>query len=405
MLLHACVRLRESLGLPLQVVHIDHGLHPNARAWAQHCRSTCAGLGLPLVVKPLRLRLRAGLSEEAQARDARYHAFAELLGSGEAIATAHHLDDQAETLLLALLRGSGVHGLAAMPESAMLGQGLLLRPLLRVDRAGLFAYAQRHGLSWVDDPGNQRLDLDRNRIRHQVLPLLRERWPAVSRTIARSAGHCAEAALTIDCWADQELAALAGRCSGSLSVSALISAGPRASRQLLRRWIGRRGFRPPSAARLERVLTEVLPARADAQPLVAWDGCEVRRYRDDLFALAPLPEPPRGDLVWSQGETLDLPGGLGRLRLQAAPPGPLRVRFMQPGLSCSALGRPRRPLAKLFQEAGVPSWLRPLVPRVLDTEGRLLLVPGLCGCALPEEAVRWERHPWETLGCFGKPGA
>jgi tRNA(Ile)-lysidine synthase len=401
-LLHACASLRETLPTQVAVIHIDHGLNPASAHWAEHCRRVCADLGLAFQQKRAQIRQQPGASLEASAKEARYQLLSQHLIQGEAVATAHHLDDQAETLLLALLRGSGVHGLAAMPAMAPLGQGLLLRPLLQFDRTALSDYARRHQLRWIEDPANQRFEHDRNRIRHQVLPLLRERWPAASRTLARSAAHCAEAAATVDDWADEQLDALHGRVPGSLSISALTGLERRVARQLVRRWIAQQGFRPPSTARLDRILSEVIRARADAMPLVAWHGCEVRRYRDDLFALAPLPTSPEGELLWVEGVTLNLPVGLGWLETQTMDslPFPVRVDFTEPGLTCRAPDRPGRPLRKLLQEAGVPSWLRPLVPRLRAADGRLLLVPGLCGCGLPAATVRWQGHPWLGFDCF-----
>ncbi|MBK1706289.1 tRNA lysidine(34) synthetase TilS [Halochromatium glycolicum] len=399
-LLHACSRLREPLSLRLHAIHVDHGLHPASGDWSNHCRAVCAGLDVPFTGRRVQVSRRPGESLEAVAREVRYRVLAEVLTPGDTLMTAQHLDDQAETLLLALLRGSGVHGLAAMPQSAPLGSGTLLRPLLGIERDALLAYAREHHLCWLDDPANETLAFDRNRLRSRVLPLLRERWPAAARTIARSAGHCADAAQTLDEWADAQLPAVAGGRPSALSVAGLAALQPRQARLLLRRWLTARGFLAPSTVLLRRILDEVLGARADATPLVAWPGCEVRRYRDDLFALVPLPPPPAVALDWVEGHKLELPSGLGWLEAPQAPLPPLQVRFGEPGRLCAAEARPRRPLTKLFQEAGIPSWLRPLVPLLVDPAGALRLVPGVCGCGLSKTAVRWRGHPWEGFGWF-----
>lgn len=400
-LLHACARIREQLPAPLRAIHVDHGLHPQSCAWAAHCRVICDALKVPLSVHRVALERRQGESLEAQARECRYRAFAEVLAEGDAVATGQHLDDQAETLLMALLRGSGVHGLAAMPARAALGRGHLLRPLLGIERDALRAYAERHRLQWVEDPANAVLAFDRNRLRHQILPLLRERWPSAASTIARSAAHCAEAAALLDAAADAARPHVQGSRPGTLSVRRLAGLEPARARLMLRRWLKVGGFRLPSSARLNRILTEVLHARPDAVPMLAWDGCEVRRYRDDLFALAPLPSAPSGGLTWPSGSVLELPAGLGRLEwVGAARPTALEVCFAEAGQHCLQPGRPRRPLRKLFQEAGVPSWLRPLVPRLTGVDGTLLMVPGVCACGLPEGSVRWVGHPWQRLGWF-----
>ncbi len=335
--------------------------------------------------------------------------------------TAHHLDDQAETLLLALLRGSGVHGLAAMPFEAPLGAARLVRPLLDVTRAALAAYARKQGLIWIEDPSNSVTALDRNYLRHEVLPLLHARWPACATTLARSAGHCAEAAELTDRLADDTLPHLNGDYPGTLAIPGLTRLDRPLQKAVLRRWLRRRGFIAPDTRQLARILDEVLPARVDANPLVAWPGCEVRRYRRDLFALSPLPDPPstRLSLSWRIGPTsrpLLLPNGLGELEWQPADANrnasateragaeALIVRFGQRGLTCrpSAAGQTRS-LKKLFQEAGIPAWLRPYVPLVF-VGNTLLAIAGVCRChgaeslALPSGEPCWLGHGWEALG-------
>ncbi|GAB0147315.1 MULTISPECIES: tRNA lysidine(34) synthetase TilS [unclassified Marichromatium] len=402
-LLHALTRA--PLARPLGAIHIDHGLQPVARDWRRHCRERCRVLGVRFVARALALSPPPGESLEAHAREARYRAFAALLDDDELLLTAHHLDDQAETLLLALLRGSGVHGLAAMPGCAPLGRGRLVRPLLGVSRAQLLDYARRHRLDWIEDPSNDALHHDRNLLRHQVLPLLRGRWPAAASTIARSAAHCAEAATLIDRQAGRDLAAVAGAVPGTLSVAGLCGLEPSVRRAVARLWLRRQGFAVPGRARLERVVGELLTARADAAPQVAWTGCEVRRYRDDLYALQPLPRPPDAALRWVSGRELVLPQGLGELRLAGVELA-LEVRFAGAGGRCRQRpGGPLRALKKVFQEAGVAPWLRPLVPLlfVAGTD-RLVAVAGVCGCH-PEETgapgrLRWSGHPWGALGVF-----
>jgi tRNA(Ile)-lysidine synthase len=358
-----------------------------------------------------------GESLEARARQARYAALGGLLGPGELVLTAQHQDDQAETLLLALLRGSGPDGLAAMPAVSDLGSGRLVRPLLDVPRAALEAYARERGLTWVEDPSNDSLAFDRNFLRRRVLPLLQERWPAASATLARSAAHCAEAANLIEGRAGEALAGLSGARPGTLSISALSGLEPPLSRVVLRLWLRRLGLPPPPTVHLGRILTEVLPARSDGNPLVAWPGCEIRRYRGDLFALMPLPPRPRDcALIW-KGQTLRLPSPLGALTRAGmdGPSGalgadavadPLQVRFGVEGQWCRSGPRGhRRPLKKIFQDAGVPPWLRPYVPLVFKGE-QLLAVAGLCACpddpspAMDPARLRWSGHPWEGLELF-----
>jgi tRNA(Ile)-lysidine synthase len=404
-LLHAAAGLRECLALDLRAVHVHHGLHPAADAWAAHCEGVCARLAIPLKLLRLELQPSAGESIEAAAREARYGAFRTLLREGEVLATGQHRDDQAETLLLALLRGAGVHGLAAMPARTELGAGVLLRPLLDLPRAALLRYAQSHGLEWVEDPSNTDARLDRSRLRQLVIPRLRERWPALDRTLARSAAHCAEAAALLDDLADQLLAGLRVDAPGALSISALRRLDAPRQRLVLRRWLDRQGLAPPDTARLRRIAEELLVARADSQPLVAWPGCEVRRHRDELYALAPLPAPPTAGtrmLPLPNDSSLSLPPSLGTLKWvldDASASAQVSVCFGVGGLRCARPGRPAADLKTLFQEAGVPAWLRPQVP-LLCLDGALAGVGGvrLCGTGLRQLA--WEGHPWGGQGWF-----
>ncbi|EGV19710.1 tRNA lysidine(34) synthetase TilS [Thiocapsa marina] len=412
-LLHAAAAgADQRLGV-LRAIHIDHGLHPDSPLWADHCRRICDSLGVPLVVRCLNLAPIPGESLEATAREARYRTLAEVLRPRDLMLTAHNQDDQAETLLLALLRGSGVHGLAAMPCEAVLGRGRLVRPLLDVPRAMLEQYVRDLGLSWIEDPSNASVRMDRNYLRSSVVPLLRSRWPALSSTISRSAGHCAEAARLVDGLADERMEACTGAHPGTLAIPALAGLERARRKAVLRLWLRRRGFALPDVRHLERILDEVLTARSEADPLVAWSGCEVRRYRDDLFALDPLPPSP-GPLTIRRAPSgmppvLELPAGLGWLQWEDTSDGSElapTVRFGSTGLTCrpSPTSR-RRTLKNLFQEAGIPRWLRPYVPLVFSGD-ILIAVAGVCGCRgasrdpATHEVPQWLGHPWEELGLF-----
>ncbi|NCA69971.1 MAG: tRNA lysidine(34) synthetase TilS [Sphingobacteriia bacterium] len=415
-LLHAALAQRESLPGRLRAVHVDHGLQAGSSDWAAHCLAVCAALDVPLVVRRLDLRLGRGESLEAVARESRYRAMLSLLDAGDLLLTAHHREDQAETLLLALLRGSGVSGLAAMPTVSARGGGRLVRPFLELPRAVLEEYVSGLGGAWVEDPSNQAWHLDRNYLRHAVMPMLRARWPAADATLARSAGHCAEADAIIEEVADGLLAECAGARPGTLGIGRLLGLSRPRRKAVLRLWLRRQGRGAPDARQLERILDEVLTARADADPLVAWTGCEVRRHRDDLFALSPLPPAPAGLTIrWSpvQGDpVLRLPQGLGRLCWPAARrggeprPSLIEVGFGPIAQVCrSHPRRPRRSLKRLFQEAGIPVWLRPYVPLLL-VDGQLLAVAGVCACASGEgehpgvDVPLWVGHPWEALALF-----
>lgn len=363
----------------LTALYVDHGLQAASVAWGEHCASVCRALNAPFRVVKINARPASGESPEAAARRARYTALAAELGSDSALLTAHHRDDQAETLLLQLLRGAGPHGLAAMPAAARLGQGWLLRPLLNVDRAELLAYAGAHGLQWIEDASNTDTGFDRNYLRHRVLPLLRERWPAANRTLARSAQLCAETAGWLDEQAAADLASATPERPDGLSIPALRALSERRQRHLLRYWLRQLRLPIPDARQLRQLLHDALTAAADRNPCVRWPGAEVRRYREALYATSPLQlHDIRQSFIWradAEGwPPLDLPG-VGQLRMQetvgaglrseALARGLLIVQFRQGGERFRPAGRSHsQELKKLLQQAGIPPWERERLPLV-----------------------------------------
>lgn len=388
----------------LAAVYVDHGLQTASSAWGEHCRQVCRELGVAFQMLQVDARPLPGESPEAAARHARYQALAQELGPDAALLTAHHRDDQAETLLLQLLRGAGPHGLAAMPVAARLGQGWLLRPLLDVDRVRILAYARAQRLNWIEDTSNTDIGFDRNYLRHQILPLLRERWPAVNRALACSAQLCAETATWLDEEADADLIQLATHRPDCLQIPALREWTEQRQRNVLRRWLRRLGLPRPGSRHLQHILRDVLAAPRDRKPCVHWAGGEVRRYRDGLYAMPPLvPHDARQVILWQPDATSHPPllfSRLGRLRLQATVGVGLRstilsgatliVRFRQGGERFRPVGRIHsQELKKLLQEAGIPPWERDRLP-LLYRNDALLAVMGL------GVAADWAAAPGET---------
>ena len=362
-LLHAMAGMRQALGVPLLAIHVDHGLNPASAVWADRCEAFCRERHVALSVHRLALRPMRGDSVEAAARAGRYRVLREAMQGGDAIVTAHQRDDQAETLLLFLLRGSGPRGLSSMPGARRFGPGLLLRPLLDFDRRELEAYARLAGLSWIEDESNQDERFDRNFLRRNVLPVVLQRWPAAVQTIARAASFCAEAEEAVGTLAARDVARIAtGRV---LNVSGLVALpGPRC-RAALRHWFGVCGLPPPDHRKLAEILRQLETARPDAQPLVTWPGAEVRRWRGGLYAGKPLsPAPTAITLGWSGDCELRLPSALGTLSLERlSDPGEFEIRFRRGGETCRVGGRDRQ-LKKLLQTSGVPPWLRSRLPLV-----------------------------------------
>lgn len=373
-LLHALVQQRAQFpGTTLSAIHIDHGLHPQAVLWAEHCARVCAVLDVALITRKTDARAVNGESPEDAARRARYAEFTQELRPGDVLLTAHHQDDQAETLLLQLLRGAGPRGLAAMPAVAPLGAASLARPLLGVARDDLRAYADEQRLRWVDDPSNSDTRFDRNFLRAEIVPRLKQRWPAATATLARSAQHCAAAAELLQELAQQDLQTI-GLSASSVSVSQLSRLSVARQRNLLRCWIEQCGLPLPQQRHLEHVLSDVLHAPPDGEPCVSWPGVEVRRYRDALYVMAPLPAiPATGEWAWSVDTPLHIEGA-GTLRAQRVGGTGLnaetcragvRVTFRAGGERIKPAGRAHHVTLKhLFQDAGVPPWQRERLPLI-----------------------------------------
>lgn len=388
----------------LLAVHVDHGLHSASADWRRFCQAQCRSRGVELLVREVRVAVDGHGVEEA-ARRARYAAFAECLREGDLLFLAHHRDDQMETFLLRLCRGAGPAGMAAMPRRRALPPAELARPLLDVDRSRLLAHARAQGLSWIEDASNADCDIDRNYLRHRVLPLIEARWPGWRGAWQRAIDLSDEARELNDALALADL-----RDAGQppwrpqLPLSAL-SHGAARTRNTLRYWLRQLDLPPPPPAAWDNFLPQ-LAVRGDAQPQLRWKGGELRRWRGALHAMTPLPLPEAGRR-WEASARLAI-DGMGTLHAQPtlggglrAAPGDWRVMFRQGGERCRPVGAARhRTLKNLLQERGVPPWLRERVP-LLYLDGDLAAVGDLWVCegfsaAAGESA--WRLH-WRRPQC------
>jgi tRNA(Ile)-lysidine synthase len=376
----AALAVKRPASLQLRALHVDHGLRAASKQWAAHCRKLARDLHVPFKVLTTKVERPRGTSLEAAARDARYRLLATELHPGEILLTAHHSDDQLETVLLQLLRGSGLPGIAAMPALAPFARGLLVRPLLPRSRAELEQWVRQQKLTWIEDDSNVDESLDRNYLRLRVLPLIRDRWPGSPTAVSRSARHAAEAQALLDTLARADI----DRASygESLSIKSLRALPPDRLRNALRFWITRAGYLAPDTKRLEEITGPLLDARPDANPFVEWgegEGSARAQRQGDLLSLGPRMSPapstdlPAGDslagrsvIVWSWRDSpaYDLPHDLGKLELEPddrgpidldALPHPLTIRWRRGGERISPRrGGPRRALKNLLQESHVP---------------------------------------------------
>jgi tRNA(Ile)-lysidine synthase len=395
-LLHLLATLAKTHSLPaLSAIHVHHGLQAVADAWPQHCQSICDALGVPL--KIIRVQVKPGASLERAARDARYDAFRAATQVNEMLLTAQHRDDQAETLLFRLLRGAGVRGLSGMPQQRALGRGHLLRPLLDVTRAELEAYAVEHQLRWIEDPSNQDRQFSRNYLRHQVFPVLAERWPQAVATMARSAAHLSEAQELLD-----ELAQIDLATANSTSDFDWLGVPSLALAALAQR----------SAARQRNALSHWLATRTRLPDSDHWSGWE--NLRDAVGDARPVWRLADGELHRGGGRIWWLSGGWLRgfssevdwpdpaLPLQlpdngvlsingAIPAGPLHVRYRTGGEVMNLPDRGHRDMKRLLNERGVPGFVRGRLPLLYRGEQLLAVagLPGLDGSATDGWVLQW----------------
>ena len=372
-LLHLCAT-NPNLKDNITAVYVHHGLQAEAEAWAIHCQKTAASLGVAFMLLRVNAVADPGESPEEAARNARYAALKSLIGTDDALLVAQHRDDQLETVLLQLFRGSGLRGLSAMPERIAFGRGVMIRPLLNVAKSAIDAYARTWDLSWVEDPSNLSHDYDRNFLRNAVLPLLKQRWPACDKTVARSARHCADAQVIISDLAENLFRPVFNAVDQTLSISRLTSYEIPQQQLIIRQWFQALGLKMPALAFVERLQAEVLAARDDSDPVLFGQAYNVRRYRDRLYCLKSHTPDYVQETVWPAGQATIKVSDRQRLSCTPSSAGISREHWQNANIKVTARsggekislpGRTgRHALKKLFQEAGIPPWERVAIPLI-----------------------------------------
>ncbi len=408
-LLHALARaIADRAHYSMRAAHVDHQLHPDSPRWREQCGRVAESLQIEFVPLVVTIAASPDVGIEAAAREARYAALREIVKPNEVLLTAHHADDQLETMLMALMRGAGLRGLSGVPSVQIFGGGWLARPLLEFGRAELEQWARAEQLQWLEDPSNVNMSFDRNFLRHRVLPALRERWPAAAHSATRSTAHLREAGRLLDVLAAADLETVAiGACIGRAGLASL---APARRRNVLRHWIRQHGMRVPSTRKLATIERDLLIAREDRLPCVEWDGVQVRRHRGLLYCMRQQPPIEAADaLTWNVSQVLELPAQLGRLRVQldasgglaaARLPAALQVRFRHGGEELQPAGDAHhRKLKKLLQDARVLPWWRDRLPLIYAAD-RLVAVGDLWiaeefAARGGEDALRivWEERP------------
>ena len=400
-LLHLFARLREiTPALSIQAHHINHGLSRNAQHWSEFCAALCADLQINFSCSSVDLHKKNRISIEALAREKRYFCLQQGFSAHSYLVTAHHQDDQLETVLLALKRGSGNTGLQGVRHKQTLNRGYLIRPLLNYSRAQLEDYAGYFKLHWIEDESNQDQAFDRNFIRHSITPLLKQRWPAIAKSVARSATICQEQQQVLDELAAQDFSA-AAFCflnQQALSCAALqqLSCGRR--NNVLRFWFKENALDYPSSVQLKTLWTDIVLANNDALPVMRFKDHSLRRYRNHLYLLADkkIIGHSAQPIVWQGEPTVSLLAGRIKLAFnygQAADDvgdmlscnahSQIKICFREhlpAQLTCKPQGRNgSRSIKKLLHEYHVPPWLRDVVPFIL-INGELRAALGLWSC-------------------------
>ncbi len=385
-LLHLLANLRQTLPFQLSAHHVHHGLSAHADAWADFCEKSCDALNIPLTISKVKVDINSGLGVEASARQARYAVL--LANDADYICTAHHQDDQAETLLLQLARGAGVKGLSGM--AAIDDARKLLRPLLSISRVELEAYAQQHQLSWVDDDSNANTQFDRNFMRHSVLPILMQQYPAIKQTLARTAQHLADANDLLNVLAAQDAQADLTQKLGekTLALAPLKQLDLNRINNVLRWWLAKNNVLMPSAAQLQQITQQLLHAKSDAAikiQLKTEGDLTIRRYQDYAYLVAETPSLAI-DYVW-QGEAalsfanqtqLTFEKKLGEgLSLKYLDSKILRIKTRSGGEHIKPdSNRPSRSLKTVMQQAAIPPWQRSQLPLIFVGE-TLAMIPNI----------------------------
>ncbi len=386
--------------------HINHGLSENAQCWSDFCADYCRHLQVGFTLTKVQLNKKNRISLEALAREKRYHALQKNLSEQSCLVTAHHQDDQLETVLLALKRGSGITGLQGIQGRQTLSSGFLIRPLLVFSRAQLEEYASLFQLQWIEDESNSNQDFDRNFIRHSITPLLKGRWPSIGKSVARSAFICQEQQQILDELAAQDHAAVLYSCLNqqALTVSGLklLSVGRR--NNVLRLWFKLQQIDYPSATQMQAIWQNVVLAKNDATPIMQFKNYSLRRYRDHIYLLKDQDIAiNRSEKIYWQGQSL-LSLANDRIQLQLAfseqceaadmvincpKDAQIEICFrshLPTNLRCQPTGRQgSRSIKKLLHEYHVAPWLRDLVPFIL-VNGELAAAVGLWQCQITNES-------------------
>jgi tRNA(Ile)-lysidine synthase len=371
-LLHQLSLAAAAQQISVKAIHVNHGLHPDADQWTSHCLQECQKINIPLQVHSININRQPQQSLEAVARKERYAILQNAINKNCILVTGHHLDDQAETLLLQLFRGSGVKGLASMPTRQSFGDGLHIRPLLQATRDSIYQYANKHHLNYIHDDSNDDTKFTRNYIRHQVMPILKKQWPSISSSICRSSRHCADADQLLTTYAAETIKKLS---SSTIDITAMNNLTTKQQQNILRQWISANQYQPPTTKQLQQI-QGMISTPNEKQPEVQLKNYEIRRHKKQLYILKPLQNHnPSQVISWNMTHDLTLTHGLGTLNKKhilnnipsSTDKNKITVRFRQGGERWKKSNQTITHCVKnLMQEENIEPWLRDRIPLIYE---------------------------------------
>ena len=400
-LLHLFSRLRcESYPIKLNAHHVHHGLSNNADHWLNFCEQQCSDLNITFHYTKVNLEKKSRTSLESVAREKRYESLKKCLQANSFLTTAHHQDDQLETVLLALKRGSGIAGLQGIRSIQKIEESFLIRPLLIFSREQLEDYAKYFKLNWIEDESNQDEQFDRNFIRQAISPLLRARWPAITKTFSRSAKLLQEQQLLLEEIASEDLSNSFNQQDdhSSINITKLLCFSITRQKNVLRHWFKCNALQYPSAKKMTAIFNELINAGEQADPKIEFEHLALRRYRDNLYFVSKVNMPmPKQAVIWKGEKTLLLDGLTKVLSFNDSQSKGIEIEknavveiyfreHLPAKLTCTPAGRVgNRSVKKLLHEYQVPPWQRDQIPFIF-VNGELIQAVGLWVCA-PQKKV------------------
>lgn len=364
-LLHALASLKNEYHFELRAIHIHHGLQADADNWVLHCKKTCQELGIAFFLEYIAISKIKGSGIEAAAREKRYQAIAAHLAQGEYLITGQHQNDQAETLLFNLLRGTGISGMQGMQTCQPFSQGYLARPLLAITREAILSYANVNKLAWIEDESNKNTHFARNYLRAEVFPVLTKRWPQAVGQFAKACDWAQEAQLLLNELAENDYSLAKTKNENALSLASLKNLSLLRQKNLLRYWLKKLELLPPSQVQLAGILEQMFEAKEDKNPIIRWENAEIRRYQGEIYAFKPLNPFDNSQIIFWEDVKKPLGikgGGIVEYPFEIVPEAKITVRFRQGGEKIRVGKKLRKMLKQIMQEKGIPPWLRERVP-------------------------------------------